>query len=40
MRAIAVDRPTSVDDLKSIDGIGPAKAARYGAEICRLCSEI
>ncbi len=40
MRAIAVDRPTNVDDLKSIDGIGPAKAARYGAEICRLCSEI
>ncbi len=39
MRAIAADRPTSIDDLKAIDGIGPAKAARYGSEICRICGD-
>jgi RecQ family ATP-dependent DNA helicase len=39
MRAIAVDRPASVEDLQAIEGIGPAKVARYGIEICRLCKE-
>jgi RecQ family ATP-dependent DNA helicase len=39
MRAIAVERPVNIEDLQSVDGIGPAKVARYGAEICRLCAE-
>jgi RecQ family ATP-dependent DNA helicase len=39
MRAIVMERPTSVDDLEMVDGIGPAKIARYGAQICRICSD-
>ncbi len=38
MRAIVVERPTRVEDLQAVDGIGPAKAAKYGEEICQLCA--
>jgi ATP-dependent DNA helicase RecQ len=38
MRAIVMERPTTVDELMMVDGIGPAKVTRYGAEICRICS--
>ena len=40
MRAIAMERPASVEDLQTVDGIGPAKAARYGEDIFRLCAEV
>ena len=39
MRAIVMERPSSLEDLQGVEGIGPAKIARYGAEICRLCTD-
>ena len=39
LRAIASARPASVKELLAIDGIGPAKAERFGADICRICAE-
>ncbi len=39
MRSIAVERPTTVEDLQMVDGIGPAKVARYGQEICSICAS-
>jgi superfamily II DNA helicase RecQ len=39
MRAIVLDRPVTVEDLRTVDGIGPATAARFGEEICRICAE-
>ena len=39
MRSIVLEKPASVEDLQHVDGIGPAKIARYGVEICRLCTE-
>ncbi len=38
MRAIAMERPATEADLLVVDGMGPAKVARYGEEICRLCA--
>jgi RecQ family ATP-dependent DNA helicase len=39
LRAIAAGRPVSEDDLLAVSGVGPAKAARFGAELCRICAE-
>lgn len=39
MRSIAMERPATVEDLAMVDGIGPAKIARYGQEICRICAS-
>jgi superfamily II DNA helicase RecQ len=39
MRAIATDRPTNTEELQLVDGMGPAKITRYGAEICRICAS-
>ncbi len=37
LRAIAFERPSTLDDLESISGIGPAKAEKFGDAICRIC---
>jgi ATP-dependent DNA helicase RecQ len=39
LRAIAVERPRSEDDLLAVDGIGPAKVAKFGAAVCAICAE-
>ena len=39
LRAIASDRPASEQDLLTVSGVGPAKAARFGPEVVRLCME-
>jgi RecQ family ATP-dependent DNA helicase len=38
LRAIVLDRPTTMDDLLRVNGIGPEKAAKFGASICAICS--
>ncbi|HVJ08031.1 MAG TPA: ATP-dependent DNA helicase RecQ [Acidisarcina sp.] len=38
LRAIAHEAPATEDDLLTIPGIGPAKAANFGEAICRICS--
>ncbi len=38
LRAIALERPSTLDELESISGIGPSKAEKFGAAICRICS--
>ena len=39
LRLIASDRPVSEDDLLAISGVGPAKVAKFGPEVCRICAE-
>ena len=39
LRSIARIRPTTLAALLAVDGIGQAKLDRFGADICRLCSE-
>ena len=39
LRAIASERPRSEEDLLAVDGIGPAKAAKFGAAVCAICAE-
>jgi len=39
MREIARRRPTTLDALLQVDGIGQAKLERYGADVCRICAE-
>jgi len=39
LRAIAHECPLTRDDLESISGIGPSKAEKFGADICRICRE-
>jgi DNA helicase-2/ATP-dependent DNA helicase PcrA len=34
---IAEVRPTSLEELIAVPGMGPAKCERYGAEIIELC---
>jgi len=36
MRGIAVARPSSMDELLDVKGVGPKKAENYGEEILRL----
>jgi superfamily II DNA helicase RecQ len=38
MLAVAFQRPANVAQLLAIDGIGPAKAERFGEAILRLCA--
>jgi RecQ family ATP-dependent DNA helicase len=40
LRAIAADRPVNEDDLLAVSGVGPAKAAKFGAAVCEICSTI
>ena len=39
LTAIAEQRPTRLDSLLAISGVGPAKLAEYGEEILALCGE-
>ena len=39
LRAIAVERPRTEEELLAVDGIGPAKAAKFGAAVCGICAE-
>ena len=39
LRAIAVERPRTEEELLAVDGIGPAKAAKFGAAVCGICVE-
>jgi hypothetical protein len=38
LRAVALARPANVAQLLAIDGIGPAKAERFGVAILKLCA--
>jgi len=38
LRAIASVCPASIRELLAIDGIGPAKAEKFGSAICRICA--
>jgi superfamily II DNA helicase RecQ len=39
LRSIAHARPTNLTALAAIHGVGAAKLERYGADVCRLCTE-
>ena len=39
LRAIAHARPRNLTSLAAISGVGAAKLERFGADVCRLCSE-
>lgn len=39
LRAIAAERPRTEEELLAVDGIGPAKAAKFGAAVCNICAE-
>lgn len=39
LRAIAAERPRTQEDLLAVDGIGPAKVAKFGAAVCAICAE-
>jgi superfamily II DNA helicase RecQ len=39
LQAIAVARPANPAQLLAIDGIGPAKAERFGETILKLCAD-
>jgi RecQ family ATP-dependent DNA helicase len=39
MRAIAQERPLTLEELRCVSGIGPSKAEKFGEEICRICAE-
>ncbi len=38
LRAIASERPLTEEDLLAVDGIGPAKVAKFGAAVCAICA--
>ncbi len=38
LQAIAEERPLSQEDLQAISGLGPAKIAKFGAAVCRICA--
>jgi len=39
MRAIAMERPATLNALLAVPGIGSAKADKFGADICAICRE-
>jgi RecQ family ATP-dependent DNA helicase len=39
LRAIAAERPRTEEELLAVEGIGPAKAAKFGAAVCAICAE-
>jgi superfamily II DNA helicase RecQ len=39
IRAIAEQRPITLEELRSVSGIGPSKAEKFGEEICRICAQ-
>jgi RecQ family ATP-dependent DNA helicase len=40
LRAIVLDRPTTMEDLLQVNGIGPEKAAKFGESICAICAAM
>lgn len=39
MRAIAQQRPITLEELRCVSGIGPSKTEKFGEEICRICAQ-
>jgi superfamily II DNA helicase RecQ len=39
LKALAETRPSNPNQLRSIDGIGPAKAEKFGEAILNLCRD-
>jgi superfamily II DNA helicase RecQ len=39
MRAIVMERPINIAELKMVGGVGPSTVTRYGEKICRICSR-
>ncbi len=39
LREVARERPVTLEQLQCVRGIGPSKAEKFGAEICRICVE-
>jgi RecQ family ATP-dependent DNA helicase len=39
IRAIAEQRPITLEELRCVSGIGPSKAEKFGEEICRICAQ-
>jgi superfamily II DNA helicase RecQ len=39
LRSIAQARPMNLTALAAIHGVGAAKLERFGADVCRLCTE-
>ncbi len=39
LRAIAAERPRTEEELLAVSGVGPAKAAKFGAAVCNLCAD-
>ena len=39
LRAIAMERPVSEQDLLEVSGFGPAKTAKFGAAVCQICAD-
>ena len=39
IRAIAQERPITLEELLCVSGIGAAKAEKFGEEICRICAQ-
>ena len=39
LEAIAAVRPRTIDDLRTISGIGATKLQRYGTALLELCAE-
>jgi hypothetical protein len=40
IRAVAVSRPASLEELGAVHGLGPAKLAKYGAEILEVVRSV
>jgi ATP-dependent DNA helicase RecQ len=40
LRAIVAERPRTEEDLLAVNGIGPAKVAKFGAAVCAICAEV
>jgi hypothetical protein len=34
-----MERPRTEEELLAVDGIGPAKVAKFGAVVCGICLE-
>ncbi len=39
LRAVAIEEPRTPEELMAVSGIGPSKVEKFGAAICRICSE-
>jgi ATP-dependent DNA helicase RecQ len=40
LRDVALLRPRTLDELQQANGIGPAKAARYGERLLALVTQV